>query len=1087
MLNNLWQSASAGMPTHAIGDRMVDAAMPHPVSTPEIYRQQVYREWVEGSAISPELFYANVTIAASEAIEHGGDVSRPLHDALNWKVDRWRDPRYSGAIIHTLDPIAGIRQVFQVKLEKPIYDAKRDRFRKYENPSGRGQVGGFASVDLLTWQKIGDRYGILLPSDLSDRQWYDREFWNWVIEFGLPIFITEGMKKACALLSQGHVAIALSGITMGRQNIEGKTQLQAYLDIFATPKRDIYLCFDAETKPKTIFDVYLAQSKTGKLFEDKGCQVRVLQLPLLPNTDKTGVDDLIVTLGGSALLQCIDAALSLSAYRWQFNYKAQLQTEPAISFSSPSLLQAVGTLPSSGIIAISSAKGTEKTKLLARETANDTKLVALTHLRSLRKNLAHRLNLQVLNDLDRAKGFGFLGNTDRIALCVHSLLAINPRDYIGCTLAIDEAAQVFRTLLTSKLCNKNGMRGALLARLEELMRVAGRIVIADADLSDFELNYTQKLRGDNGQPYLILNHYKAESYAVAIVDSPTDDCAIAMLMEDLRVGEKVMICCDSKDKADAIAKMVRDLGLDLRVMLVTSDGEQADADTEEDGLFVAEINQRVTAYDLLIVSPSMSTGVSIETPHFSKVYGFFSGVLGDGDIAQMLIRYRPNVPRVLWCKKSGNQFSQVSRGESASMVREALHTSHDAEISCIRHSLASDLIPFVHDGYRFDRNPHIDLFCQYTAQQNQAMRSLRANLIARLQYEGCKLEIVTPEVSIHEAKELMKASKQAIAAEHAHKLCQVAILKGSELKRLRDKENPTREERLILEASTIAEELVADKLTTELVDFWHRGRVLHPLRELEATLNPELAVSTDTRQIAKQASFRGFGTAWDIPKLELRRQIRERSGFVALLNRLIEGETITLFDLQQEFEPFLGKYGRKLADAGLPAYLQKSVSYTFGRWLELLGVKFHTIRDRSTNLETHFQIDRVYWEILIEILARRAEQRVAFLSGVSSGRSQLLLDPKVVSEREVVKEVEGDRNLLPLFIDPPVAIEEKSLLPEIGAIVQVKVSEGGRMIWRQARYLGQAAIAGLGQIYRVMVGDLPLNVFSPDCLREMTT
>jgi hypothetical protein len=1086
MLNNLWLSASADLPTCAIGDsdahrRSVGKVMPHPTPSLETYKQQVYQEWVEGSAISPELFYANVTIAASEAIEHGGDVSRPLHEALNWKIDRWRDPKYSGAIIHTLDPIAGIRQVFQVKLEKPIYDAKRDRFRKYENPSGRGQVGGFACVDIQTWQKVSDRYGIPMPADLPARHWYAQEFWDWVIGLGLPIFITEGMKKACALLSLGHVAIALSGITMGRQNAAGKTQLQAYLDIFATAGRNIYFCFDTETKPKTIFDVYLAQSKTGHLFEAKGCQVRVLQLPLLPNTDKTGVDDLIVAMGGSALSQCIDAASSLSAYRWQFNSKAQLQTEATITFSSPSLLQAVGTLPLTGLIAIASAKGTEKTKLLARETANDSKIVALTHLRSLRKNLAHRLNLQVLNDLDRAKGFGFLGNTDRIALCVHSLLAINPRDYVGCTLAIDEAAQVFRTLLTSKLCNKNGMRGALLARLEELMRVAGRIIIADADLSDFELNYTQKLRGENIPPYLILNHHKPESYPVAIVDSSTDDCAIAMLMEDLRLGEKVMICCDSKDKADAIAKMVGELGLYLRVMLVTSDGEQADA--EDDGLFVAEINHRVTNYDVLIVSPSMSTGVSIETPHFSKVYGFFSGVLGDGDIAQMLIRYRANVPRMIWCKKIGNQFSQISRAERAAMVRETLHTSHDAEISCIRHSLASDLIPFVHDGYRFDQNPHIDLFCQYTAQQNQSMRSLRANLIARLQYEGCNLEIVTPDVSVHEAKELMKASKQAITDERTQKLCQAGIVKGSELKYLRDKENPTKEERLTIEASTIAEELVVDLLTVELVNFWHRGRVLPPLRELEATLNPELAIATDTRQIAKQASFRGLGTAWDIPKLELRRQIRERSGFVTLLNRLIEGETITLFDLQQEFEPFLGKYGRNLADAGLPAYLQKSVSYAFGRWLELLGVKFHTIRDRSTNLETHFQIDRGYWEFLMAVLARRAEQRVAF----SSGRSQLGFEPAPISERELVKEFEGDRNLLPLFIDPPVAIGEKFLLPAIGAIVQVKISESGRMIWRQAQYLGQAAIAGLGQIYRVMVGDRTLNVFSPDCMREMTS
>ena len=86
MFNNLF------VPDRKIGEILP----PFSTQTEKIatYAQQIDREWVEGSAISPDLFRANVTITASESIDHGGDVARPLHDALNWKIDRWQGPIY---------------------------------------------------------------------------------------------------------------------------------------------------------------------------------------------------------------------------------------------------------------------------------------------------------------------------------------------------------------------------------------------------------------------------------------------------------------------------------------------------------------------------------------------------------------------------------------------------------------------------------------------------------------------------------------------------------------------------------------------------------------------------------------------------------------------------------------------------------------------------------------------------------------------------------------------------------------------------------------------------------------------------------
>ncbi|MFN9835652.1 MAG: hypothetical protein ACK56L_06115, partial [Pseudanabaena sp.] len=88
----------------------------------------VYREWIDGSAISPELFTANVEIIADEIIESGAEVNYPIHEALNWNPTKWRTvwqsgkqqrPELFGALIHSWNPILEKPEVFQVKLSNP--------------------------------------------------------------------------------------------------------------------------------------------------------------------------------------------------------------------------------------------------------------------------------------------------------------------------------------------------------------------------------------------------------------------------------------------------------------------------------------------------------------------------------------------------------------------------------------------------------------------------------------------------------------------------------------------------------------------------------------------------------------------------------------------------------------------------------------------------------------------------------------------------------------------------------------------------------------------------------------------------------
>ena len=96
----------------------------------------------------------------------------------------------------------------------------------------------------------------------------------------------------------------------------------------------------------------------------------------------------------------------------------------------------------------------------------------------------------------------------------------------------------------------------------------------------------------------------------------------------------------------------------------------------------------ITTLQSLILSPSAVTGLSIEGNHFDKVYGIFYGVsITDDDMAQALMRVRPNIPRVVWCAKHGNAFSKAGRDGSALKMRNMLKQKTDATTLLIRSGL----------------------------------------------------------------------------------------------------------------------------------------------------------------------------------------------------------------------------------------------------------------------------------------------------------------------------------------------------------------------------------------------------------------
>jgi len=109
----------------------------------------------------------------------------------------------------------------------------------------------------------------------------------------VPLWITEGAKKADALASRGACAISVTGVWgfKGKNQFGGVTFLADW-DYIAMRNRTVYLAFDSDVVSKD--PVRKALEHIGEHLKRKGATVHVIQLPQLEGQDKTGIDDYLL-------------------------------------------------------------------------------------------------------------------------------------------------------------------------------------------------------------------------------------------------------------------------------------------------------------------------------------------------------------------------------------------------------------------------------------------------------------------------------------------------------------------------------------------------------------------------------------------------------------------------------------------------------------------------------------------------------------------------------------------------------------------------------------------------------------------------
>lgn len=615
------------------------------------------QEWLD-SGVDPGIIALNVETLTDTAATDYADSLFPIAERLNWKITRFGQhtrTNLRGWWVSGIDPLNNWQRMewgrFKPDAATPVLDREKGKPAKYLSPKlGQGSSRlVLLDVPQHIWDKVAERYTIpIAPNDQA------QGFWHWVWKCNVPVILTEGEKKAGCLLTHGYAAIALPGIFNGYR--KDSKQLIPELAHFATTQRSVYICFDYETKPKTIKALTLATTKLGKLLETAGCSVQVI---LLPGPQK-GVDDLIVAQGYLPFEVLYHAALPiqfwLAAKLWALSYP------PSLTLNTPYLSNL--PYPESGLVCIKSAKGTGKTtalqSLIRRATRTGRKVLVITHRIQLGRAICESIGIDWIEEVKTSETQGLLG----YGLCIDSLhptsqARFNPEFWKGAIVILDEVEQILWHILNSSTCYEHRVK--ILETLQELVQVVlsngGLIIAQDADLSDVSIDYLQGLVEEPVDPWVVVNEWKPETgWAVAFYDTKNPAPLISRVKEFIQQGA-VFIAVDSqkvsgKWSSKNLETYLQSCYPDKRILRIDSESV---ADPQHPAYGIVErLNQVISSYDIVLATPTIGTGVSIDVRgHFKAVFGIFQGVTPDTESRQALARVREPVPRFVWAARFG--------------------------------------------------------------------------------------------------------------------------------------------------------------------------------------------------------------------------------------------------------------------------------------------------------------------------------------------------------------------------------------------------------------------------------------------------
>jgi len=564
--------------------------------------------------------------------------------------------------------------------------------RRYHQPKGKPLEIFFPRITVRVWKLVAEKAGLSMPEfPVIGVDGEALGFWEWVKATNCPIVITEGEKKACALISRGFAAICIPGITTGYRVTEKGDwvrkadgteyqkavawELRSELQALDTAGREITIIFDFREGDYSESPEFKAATTTAKLFKSA-----IAKIAQLPGPDK-GADDFCVA--GGNIDAVISAAPTIEEIQKQIlkelskknRQKAWALTHPVAWECNQRYLDI--PYPNSGLICIKSPKGTGKTyalkKLVAKAQAEGRKVGVITHRIVLGRAICKVVEIPWIEEMN-SDGDRFIeGKHLGHGLCIDSMhptsqASFDPLAWEGALIIFDEDEQIFWHALNSSTCreHRQAILASLKVTLQTVLSSGGQVILQDADLSNISIDFVRELSGVNVEPWIAVNRWQpSEPWQVKFYDTyhnkdegKQDDPSglLRDAVTHINGGGKAWFALDSqkaksKYGAKNLEKYLRKHCPGKKILRIDS---ETVSNPDHPAYQCAEsINGLVELYDIVIATPTLATGVSVNdlNRHFTGVFGIFQGAISDNEVRQSLARVRTPIPRFVWCRQ----------------------------------------------------------------------------------------------------------------------------------------------------------------------------------------------------------------------------------------------------------------------------------------------------------------------------------------------------------------------------------------------------------------------------------------------------
>ena len=615
-------------------------------------------QWIEGDAA--------VELLASEAVANVQRVESYTTNPARQILDRYQFMAAGAwyAVGTTLDGGVG-----SIPYVKPLYPREATEYRGFGSapkvkPIKYETSQGMEAAPLLPWvvkedaQFIYDRYDVTPEPGES--------FWQVVKRCCIPIALTEGWKKAVSLCSHGIPAIALRGITQWHQ--KGVKTIHPIIAALLSPGQKVFIVFDQDEKESTQKNVRQQILGLGAAVEKVGCKPHVA---LWNGATGKGIDDALFGLGEGAQIwldAVITDAIDLATYKRDSRIlkalenlkRLQTLSYPVERATQGEYLPTLPELQTGAIHVLSANMNAGKTTRIGADWVKSSIAfnLVLSPTNATGQQTAHNWDLPHIHNYGTdAKNQTALWadavHRGGLVMCAESLHRLpNWLWSKSVNLILDEANQVIHSLTQGDTL---GSRYAdILEQFTAAARHAiqtGAIVLSEDGLPDRAVRFIQSVSG--GETVRVFTHKKKSDPWNVILCRGGASGFRAKLLEAVATGNRIIYVASSQREGARVERAIRKRqGQECCVVRI-------DSDTNEKGEFTPFFEQpdqwlQRKQPDVLILSPSAKSGVSIEggvsiqNAYFGSVWGYFP-VLGTDTHSQLLGRYRPSVPRIVFC------------------------------------------------------------------------------------------------------------------------------------------------------------------------------------------------------------------------------------------------------------------------------------------------------------------------------------------------------------------------------------------------------------------------------------------------------